>query len=702
MGTQLTINELITGIRKGNFILPEFQRGYVWNQDQVKGYLDSLYRGYPTGSFLIWKTPNPGLTRGAQADIPAGADLILDGQQRLTSVYTLVTGEPPPFYEGERLYFNLYFNVQTEVFSYYKPTQMKGKPEWLPVTPFLKVGLGEYLGPSGPVSEEERQFLFQFFSRLARLDQVKQYTYYLDVLTEHDLDAVVKIFNLVNSKGTPLTKADLALSHICSRWPEARREMRRAQQEHKDAGFAFDLNFYVRCTAAVATESGTFEPIYDVAVERVKDAWRRAKRALDYLLTVLRAHAYIDSSASLTSHYVLVPLVVYLANGNGHFVSERERREFLHWMYAALMWSRYAATTETRLNQDIQALKDPNPTARLRAAIIAERGRIRVEGQDLANASTRTAFSTMAYVAARAAGAVDWVTGAPLYNKAVGKSNGLQYHHIFPQDLLYAPKGPYNPNVPGDRYRVNEIANIAFLTQAGNAEISNRPPSEYLPKVRERYPGALERQAVPLNPALWTLENYEAFLQARRAALADAINQFMDSLLADVPERRFTVADYIAAGEGETVEFKMSLRWDYRQETVNKALEKTVAKTLAAFMNSKGGTLVIGVSDDGQVVGLGADLQTLGRKDLDGWEQHLRNVLNSYLSKEICALVEVTFADVDGKPVAVVRAEPQPKPVYLTDTGGTAEFYVRSGNTTQQLNVKESLAYITQHFSLVG
>src|SRR3990170_2674360 len=103
MGTQLTITQLIQDIEKNRLILPEFQRGYVWTSTQVRKYLASLYRGYPTGSFLIWKTPNPGLVRGASSDTDGGAfQLILDGQQRLTSLYTLLKGEPPPFYDWPR------------------------------------------------------------------------------------------------------------------------------------------------------------------------------------------------------------------------------------------------------------------------------------------------------------------------------------------------------------------------------------------------------------------------------------------------------------------------------------------------------------------------------------------------------------------------------------------------------------------------
>lgn len=159
-----------------------------------------------------------------------------------------------------------------------------------------------------------------------------------------------------------------------------------------------------------------------------------------------------------------------------------------------------------------------------------------------------------------------------------------------------------------------------------------------------------------------------------------------------------TIADYIAAGESETVEFKGSLRWDFRQKQVNKALEKTVARTVAAFMNSKGGTLVVGVSDEGPILRLEADLGTLGsRQNRDGWEQALRNALNTYLSKEISVLVQATFAADASKTVAVLRADPARRPVYLTD-GQVAEFYVRSGNTTQQLDVRQANEYVRQRF----
>ena len=99
-----SIAELIKEIKLGGLLLPEFQRGYVWKNEQVKSYVDSLYRGYPTGHFLIWKTYSPQSARGQEA-LSEGpfSRLILDGQQRLTSIYALFEGKAPAFYEGESL-----------------------------------------------------------------------------------------------------------------------------------------------------------------------------------------------------------------------------------------------------------------------------------------------------------------------------------------------------------------------------------------------------------------------------------------------------------------------------------------------------------------------------------------------------------------------------------------------------------------------
>ncbi len=697
MAGEMKIAELIADIKQGEMILPEFQRGYVWTRDQVRSYLNSLYRGYPTGSFLIWKTPTPPRVRGGVVgEDTKSFRLILDGQQRLTTIFALMEGVPPPFYEGDKLSFPLYFNLVKEEFAYYKPSLMKGKPEWLAVTPFFQKGLAGFLTEISAMEQEGRDFYFakDTMAKLAQLDQVRNYLYYHKDLTELGMDRVVEVFNLVNSAGTRLSKSDLALAHICSMWPEAREEFREAQARYSTKGLWFDLSFYTRCTAVVATGSAIYDPpLYRTPIEDIKGAWPKVQKALDYVLNVLRGDAYVDSASTLPSSSVLVPLVSFLATGDkSSFDTDTQKRSFLHWMYAAMMWGRYSGSSETKLQSDIEALKSDDPLAKLRDNLILDRGRLRVEPKDLEGAGIRSPFYPMTYVVARSRGAVDWFNGVALYQKAIGQSMGLENHHIFPQSLLY--KGAYDPTDAGNKRTVNEIANIAFLTKQANLGISARDPQKYLPEVISRYPDALRQQAVPQAAGLWDLARFEEFLGERRRLLAEAINTYMDSLLSATTPKGQTINDLIARGEGPELEFKSSIRWDHVTGAVNPVLEKVIAKTVAGFMNHKGGTLVVGVTDEGSVVGVEADIMSLRKKPTrDGLSLHLTEILAKYLGAPVAALVDATFATADDKTVVVVSAEPGTQPVFVEDLQ-SSEFYIRSGASTRQLNVRETTDFI--------
>src|SRR5262249_45360471 len=142
-------------IRADEIVLPEFQRGYVWTRDQVRKFALALYKRYPTGHLLIWKTTKPGGVRGATSKTGQYSQLLLDGQQRLTTLYVFFEGVPPPFYGGEKLFFELYFNVQTEEFRFWQKTLMEGNPAWISVQSFLKEGLNKLLDRLDKMDELE-------------------------------------------------------------------------------------------------------------------------------------------------------------------------------------------------------------------------------------------------------------------------------------------------------------------------------------------------------------------------------------------------------------------------------------------------------------------------------------------------------------------------------------------------------------------
>jgi hypothetical protein len=240
--------------------------------------------------------------------------------------------------------------------------------------------------------------------------------------------------------------------------------------------------------------------------------------------------------------------------------------------------------------------------------------------------------------------------------------------------------------------RDTTIANMAFVTGGTNRKLSSTAPEKYLPDiVRHQGREILQNHCIPTEPELWKVTSFRQFLEYRRAALAAAINAFIRGG-EDSPTVQ--LEDLLAAGEGEHVEFKASARWDYKQGKPNPLLEAVIVKTVAGFLNAKGGTLVLGVDDGGEVIGVEQDMKTLGkRQDRDGYQQFLVNLLSSALGRDVFADLEVSFRDSGGKTVCLITARRSSKPVYVTD-GQHTTFYLRTGNTTPPLGVKEATEYI--------
>ena len=624
--------------------------------------------------------------------------MLLDGQQRLTTLYVLFTGNAPLFYEGESLHFDLHFNMQTEEFRFYQKTLMENNPAWIGVHEFLSRGLTGLLEEIEQLPAERRTVIQQNLARLSRLDAIRNYTYTVDQVSGDDfnVEQVVEIFNRINRAGTPLTKADLALAHICTIWPEARADLRAFADKMAQVDFDVDLDFLVRCMAGVATGSIVLEGAFmRTPAADLKDAWQRMQPALEHLVGVLQHEAFVASLRDLPTDNVLVPVTVYLSRHGGTFPSDTIKRGFVRWLYLAGLWARYSGATETKLQQDVTLVAgtDVDPTHELEAAILRERGRVVLEQGDLERARVNSAAARLSHVVARSRDARDWFTGSRIYDPAVGKSSGDERHHIFSRKVL-EPAGFKDPAM------INSVANRAFLTQTPSLEHRQSSPAQYLSAVEESHPGALWAQSVPMDRALWAPARFLDFLTARRILLARTINEYIESWVPPVDPASMDehgVRHLMGNGENKSVEFKSSLRWDMKASVVNKTLEEVSIKTLAGFLNSQeGGTLLIGVDDEGQAVGLTGDYKSLKRKDRDGFEQHLQQVAGSQLGEAVPAsYFSVNFHEIDGEDICQVTVTPSEGPVYV-ERSGRAMFYVRSGNLTKELPVNEAVVYI-QH-----
>jgi len=162
-------------------------------------------------------------------------------------------------------------------------------------------------------------------------------------------------------------------------------------------------------------------------------------------------------------------------------------------------------------------------------------------------------------------------------------------------------------------------------------------------------------------------------------------------------EKILSVTDYLKKGESERLEYKSSLRWDLIQKIINKDLEKVIVKSVAGFLNTSGGTLLIGVDDDGNILGIEQDLKLLKKNNSDSFYQLLINLVTDRLGLEFVQYIHIDFEKVNGKLVCLVLIKDSPKPVFVKNQNDR-EFYIRAGPTTRPMNNEESFNYINSHW----
>jgi len=163
-------------------------------------------------------------------------------------------------------------------------------------------------------------------------------------------------------------------------------------------------------------------------------------------------------------------------------------------------------------------------------------------------------------------------------------------------------------------------------------------------------------------------------------------------------EQTALIPELMKQGETDRVEFKSSLRWDMQENRVNRGLEKVIAKTLAGFFNADGGNLLIGVDDAGEPLGLDKDLSTLKSPDLDAFERTVNDIVSRSLGGDLCPYIHTVFARIDGKDVAMIIIRPAPRAVYMEENKASV-LYLRSGNSTRKLDVREAINYAKKRWS---
>ncbi|NLM89504.1 MAG: DUF262 domain-containing protein, partial [Syntrophomonadaceae bacterium] len=359
----MKIATILDHIDSGHMALPEFQRGYVWNREQVRGLFESLYKRHPVGGLLVWVTEsNSAQYRGDGSLSPGVVQLILDGQQRITSLYGVVRGKPPKFFDGNKQAFTgLFFNLETETFNFYQPMKMQQDPLWIDVSKLMKEGSQAMAEFAQELSQrpECATKLGEYLQRLSHLLSITDIDLHVEQVTGADktLDVVVDIFNRVNSGGTKLSKGDLALAKICADWPEARMVMKSKIEEWSKNEYNFNLDWLLRSLNTVLTGEAKFSFLHDKSAQEVQEALKRANKAINICLNLISGNLGLDHDRVLFGRYAIPVMVRYIDKKNGQLSAE-ERDKLLFWYLQAGMWGRFSGSTESVIDQDLAVLED--------------------------------------------------------------------------------------------------------------------------------------------------------------------------------------------------------------------------------------------------------------------------------------------------------------------------------------------------------
>jgi Protein of unknown function DUF262 len=383
----MKISTLLDHIDQSTLALPEFQRGYVWNREQVRKLMLSLYRKHPVGSLLVWITKGESAKRrGESLSAPGTISLLLDGQQRLTSLYGIVRGKAPRFFDGNAASFTgLCFHLDDQIFEFYAPVKMRDNPLWVDVTALLQPnGLGSALHGviTNPALVAKSA---DYIARLNAINNIKNTELHVEQVTGDDktVDVVVDIFNQVNSGGTKLSKGDLALAKVCADWQEARQEMKQRLAKWRRAGFTFKLELLLRCITSITTGEAMFAALSNVSTGRFQQGLKDAEKAIDQCLNLIASRLGLDHDRVFGSRYSLPLLAHYAVLNGGKLPLGKKRDRLLYWYIHTFLWGRYAGSTETVLNQDLEAAKTVGGAIdRLISNLRLLRGDLRVQPGD--------------------------------------------------------------------------------------------------------------------------------------------------------------------------------------------------------------------------------------------------------------------------------------------------------------------------------
>lgn len=738
-----TLSSLVDSIEIGNIGLPDIQRPFIWKNVKVRDLFDSMYRGYPVGYLLFWQNALTGGIRtiGLDKKQKTPALLIVDGQQRLTSLYAVVKRIPVVRANNQKELIKIAFNPLQEKFEVSDAAIDRDKsyiPDisilWSKDTKITKV-IRDYTEELKKTREMTEQDESTIEDAILKVQNLLSFPFTaLELSPEIGEQDVADVFVRINSKGTPLNQSDFILTLMSVFWDEGRTQLEKfcgdAQQPSPKGPSPF--NYFIRpepdqllrVCVGLGFKRARLQYVYSLlrgkdletglfSDERRISQFEMLKKAQEKVLNLQNWHDFMhclhlagfrNDKMISSKNTLLFSYIFYLMGRTEYKVEEfKLRRIIARWFFMASLTGRYTSSPESKLEFDLASFREVKDSDQFVSTLerncelaMPEDFWAIILPNDLATSSP-VSPSLFAYHASQ----VLLDAKALFSNHKVsylldptsqGIKTAVDRHHLFPKGYLH------KLGIKEQR-DTNQIGNITLVEWSDNIKISDQPPSEYLPVLKARF-GEEELKRMyhwHALPEAWEQMQYREFLEARRILIARVIQEAYQKLRlerkTEVPAAPLSIAQMVLNGESSYIEFKSALRMNLHTGTRDPKIELAILRTIAGFLNTHGGTLMIGIADDGTALGIGAD----GFENEDKMSLHLVNLIKDRMGPIYLPFIHMRFEDYKDNRMMVIECMETKSPVYVKD-GPLERFYIRTGPSTTELSASQIQDYIKQRF----
>ena len=743
------VSGLLSRIQHGEIALPDIQRPFVWTNARVRDLFDSMYKGFPVGYLLLWSTgADAGAKQiGTKEKQAAPSLLIVDGQQRLTSLYAVISGTPVVRKDYSQGRIRLAFRPHDQTFEV-TDAAVENDPEFIPDISEVFQGafhsfarrylerVQSYRGVELDEAEENR-----LVENIDRLKDLQNYPFQaIELDRTVDEEHVAEVFVRINSEGVRLSNADFILTLMSVFWEKGRRELEdfaRLSKVPSTRGPS-PFNHFIepspdqllRAAVGLAFRRGRLRYVYSIlrgkdletgefSSEQRDAQFAKLQTAHEATLDLTNWHEYLKclrhagfrSSRMVSSQAALIFVYILWLIGRRDFGVDLKRlREVVaRWWFMAHTTGRYTGSSETQLEADLNRIRDlpagdgdafcETLDRIVRDTFTKDYWEITLPNR--LDTSSAKSPPLAAYWAALNILEAEMLFStqkvSAMLDPVVTPVKDMERHHLFPRAYLESI-------AITDNSRVNAIANMSFVDWADNLSISNNSPQDYWPQMTAQMDSErLKRQqrwhALPIG---WEQLEFGEFCEKRRRLIGQVVkagfDRLWDSQIGATSELA-SIHDLIADGESNVLEFKESARWSFGTDKKGKS-EQIIAKSVAGFMNSEGGTLLIGVADDGAVTGLERDYATLSKGNRDGYELFLTQLIGEKITGPSPTLCRISFQQLGEKDICRIDVAASSKPVFARPWNSRAytDFWVRQGNKTEQFYGRALLDYKEDHW----